>query len=182
MSFVLSLPFLPPIELLLLDDSISQIKGNRGSCLWYERDRIVRRHDAVPLDAARLRKSLEVIANQLGKELDQDSPVLRAQLPHGSRLAAWIPPVRRPAPPLTIRKFTSRQHTVDDLIARGTLSWPLANFLEAQIRDLKTFLIIQTEFHSGRRVVCEVLRLKGYDRSAKQFPFQSIYEVDHETA
>jgi pilus assembly protein CpaF len=82
-----------------------------------------------------------VIANQLGKRLDEDNPVLHAQLPDGSRLAAVIPPVVRPAPALTIRKFPSRHYTVDDLIARGTLSHPLAEFLAAQIRSGKTLLI-----------------------------------------
>ena len=82
-----------------------------------------------------------MIANQLGKRLDEDNPVLHAQLPDGSRLAAVIPPVVRPAPALTIRKFPSRHYTVDDLIARGTLSRPLADFLALQIRSGKTLLI-----------------------------------------
>jgi Flp pilus assembly CpaF family ATPase len=71
---------------------------------------------------SRLRTGLEVIANQLGKRLDEDNPVLHAQLPDGSRLAAVIPPVVRPAPAMTIRKFTSRRYNVEDLISRGTLT------------------------------------------------------------
>lgn len=47
----------------------------------------------------------------------------------------------RPAPALTIRKFTSRHYTVDDLIARGTLTQPIADFLARQIRSGKTLLI-----------------------------------------
>ena len=64
----------------------------------------------------RLRTGLEVVANKLGKKLDEDNPVLNAQLPDGSRLAAVIPPVVRPAPALVIRKFSSRKFTVEDLI------------------------------------------------------------------
>ena len=56
-------------------------------------------------------------------------------------LAAVIPPVVRPAPALTIRKFTSRRFTVDDLIARGTMTEALADFLREQIRCGKTLLI-----------------------------------------
>jgi pilus assembly protein CpaF len=141
MSFELILPFLRPIEPLLLDESISEIMGNPDASWWYERDGIVCRELSVSFDAGRLRTGLEVIANQLGKKLDEDNPLLHAQLPDGSRLAAVIPPVVRPAPALTIRKFPSRHYTVDDLIARGTLSRPLADLLAAQIRSGKTLLI-----------------------------------------
>jgi pilus assembly protein CpaF len=141
MSFELILPFLRPIEPLLLDDSISEIMGNPDASWWYERDGIMRREESISFDAGKLRTGLEVIANQLGKKLDEDNPVLHAQLPDGSRLAAVIPPVVRPSPALTIRKFTSRHYTVEDLIARGTLTRPLADFLSAQIAKGKTLLI-----------------------------------------
>ena len=141
MSFELILPFLRPIEPLLLDESISEIMGNPDASWWYERDGIVCRESSVSFDAGRLRTGLEVIANQVGKKLDEDNPLLHAQLPDGSRLAAVIPPVVRPAPALTIRKFPSRHYTVDDLIARGTLNRPLADLLAAQIRSGKTLLI-----------------------------------------
>src|SRR6266478_7879623 len=106
MSFELILPFLRPIEPLLLDEDVS-----------------------------------EVIANQLGKRLDEDNPRLHAQLPDGSRIAAWIPPLVSPAPAIAIRKFTSRNYTVDDLIARGTLTQAIADLLAEQIRSGKTLLI-----------------------------------------
>jgi pilus assembly protein CpaF len=141
MSFELILPFLRPIEPLLLDESVSEIMGNPDATWWYERDGIIRREKTVHFDTGRLRTGLEVIANHLGKRLDEDNPVLHAQLPDGSRLAAVIPPVVRPAPALTIRKFTSKRYTVDDLIARGTLTRELADYLGEQISNGKTLLI-----------------------------------------
>jgi pilus assembly protein CpaF len=141
MSFELILPFLRPIEPLLLDDSVSEIMGNPDATWWYERDGIVCPDTSIQFDSNRLRTGLEVIANHLGKRLDEDNPLLHAQLPDGSRIAAVIPPVVRPAPALTIRKFTSRKFTVDDLIARGTLSASLAEFLSDHIRMGKTVLI-----------------------------------------
>ena len=141
MGFELILPFLRPIEPLLLDDSVSEIMGNPDATWWYERDGIIRREALIRFEAGRLRTGLEVIANHLGKRLDEDNPILHAQLPDGSRLAAVIPPVVRPAPALTIRKFTSRRYTVDDIIARGTLSRSLANYLSGQISNGKTLLI-----------------------------------------
>ena len=141
MSFELILPFLRPIEPLLLDESVSEIMGNPDSTWWFERDGILCRDATIEFDAARLRTGLEVVANRLGKKLDEDNPLLNAQLPDGSRLAAVIPPVVRDTPAMVIRKFTSRRYTVEDLIARGTLSRPLAEFLAAQIEDGKTILI-----------------------------------------
>jgi pilus assembly protein CpaF len=140
-NFELILPFLRPIEPLLLDDSISEIMGNPDASWWYERDGIMRQEATISFHAGQLRTGLEVIANQLGKKLDEDNPLLHAHLPDGSRLAAVIPPVVRPAPALTIRKFTSRHYTIDDLIARGTLTRSLADFLGEQIRSGKTLLI-----------------------------------------
>jgi pilus assembly protein CpaF len=141
MSFELILPFLRPIEPLLVDESVSEIMGNPDATWWYERDGIVCPDTSIQFDSNRLRTVLEVIANHLGKKLDEDNPLLNAQLPDGSRIAAVIPPVVRPAPALTIRKFTSRRFTVDDLIARRTLSRSLAEFLSDQICAGKTVLI-----------------------------------------
>ncbi len=141
MSFELILPFLRPIEPLLLDENISEIMGNPDASWWYERDGIIHREKTISFAAGKLRTGLEVIANQLGKRLDEDNPILHAQLPDGSRLAAVIPPVVRLTPALIIRKFTSRHYTVEDLIARGTLTRPLADFLAEQIRSGKTLLI-----------------------------------------
>ncbi len=141
MSFELILPFLRPIEPLLVDESVSEIMGNPDNTWWYERDGIVCPDTSIQFDSNKLRTGLEVIANHLGKRLDEDNPLLNAQLPDGSRIAAVIPPVVRPAPALTIRKFTSRTFTIDDLIARGTLSVSLAEFLSDQIRAGKTVLI-----------------------------------------
>src|ERR1700694_5583476 len=104
MSFELIIPFLRPIEPLLPDETISEIMGNPDSSWWYERDGIMRCDESIQFDAARLRTGLEVVANKLGKKLDEDNPLLNAQLPDGSRLAAVIPPVVRPAPAMVIRK------------------------------------------------------------------------------
>lgn len=141
MSFELILPFLRPIESLLLDESISEIMGNPDSRWSCEREGRLCDEPSVSFDAGKLRTGLEVIANQLGKKLDEDNPRLQAQLPDGSRLAAWISPIVNPAPAVDIRKFTSRHFTLDDLIARGTLTQPIADLLAEQIRSGKTILI-----------------------------------------
>ena len=129
MSFKFILPFLRPIEPFLLAAGIREIMDNPG---------------------------LEVIANQLGKKLDEDNAVLQVQLPTGSRLAAVIPPLVRPTLALTIQKFPSRHYAVDNLIARGTLTQPLAEILAEQIRGGKT-LLISGGTSTGKITVLQVL-------------------------
>ena len=140
MSFDLILPFLRPIEPLLLDDEISEIMGNPDSTWWFERDGALEQAN-ICFAAEGLRTGLEVVANKLGKKLNEDSPLLHAQLPDGSRLAAVIPPVVRPAPAVIIRKFSSRRFTVEDLINRGTITRALAQYLSEQVEVGKTMLI-----------------------------------------
>jgi pilus assembly protein CpaF len=141
MSFELILPFLRPIEGLLLDADISEIMGNPDSTWWFEREGAIEQAHNISFTPDALRTGLEVVANKLGKKLNEDSPILNAQLPEGSRLAAVIPPVVRPAPALVIRKFSSREFTVEDLINRGTLTRDLAAYLGEQIECGKTMLI-----------------------------------------
>jgi pilus assembly protein CpaF len=141
MSFELLRPFLRPIEPLLLDDEVSEIMGNPNATWYAEREGQMLPQPEIKFDAGSLRTGLEVIANNLGKRLDEDNPVLEAQLPDGSRICAYIPPAVKPSPGLTIRKFTGRHFAAEDLIARGTLSRPLADFLAVQIRAGKTLLI-----------------------------------------
>lgn len=141
MSFELILPFLRPIESLLLDDTVSEVMGNPDGSWWSEREGVLQREGSITMRSDSLLTGLEVIANQLGKRLDEDSPILHAQLPDGSRIAAVIPPVSKPAPAVTIRKFNSRHFTLDDLITRGTLTGQLADFVSNQIRAGKTLLI-----------------------------------------
>ena len=141
MSFELILPFMRPIEPLLLDENVSEIMGNPNSTWYAERQGRMEHQPDVAFDSGSLRTGLEVIANNLGKRLDEDNPLLNAQLPDGSRLCAYIPPAVKPAPGLTIRKFTSRHFTVDDLIAHGSLTAQLAGFLQGLVRTGKTVLI-----------------------------------------
>ena len=141
MSLDLLRPFLRPIEPLLLDDDVSEIMGNPNATWYAERGGEMLPQPNVTFDAGSLRTGLEVIANNLGKRLDEDNPVLEAQLPDGSRICAYIPPAVKPRPGLTIRKFTGRHFAADDLIARGTLTRRLADYLTYQIRSGKTLLI-----------------------------------------
>src|SRR6202453_3481703 len=141
MSFELILPFFRPIESLLLDDSVSEIMGNPDGMWWFERRGKMERAEGVGFGFKALQTGLEVIANYLGKKLGEDTTLLNAQLPDGSRLAAVLPPVVRPGPAVTIRKFRQKRYTIEELIEAGSLTEEMANFLQVQVRDGKTLLI-----------------------------------------
>ena len=122
MSFEIMLPFLTPIRSLLEQATVSEIMVNPDSSIWIEEAGAIRPLPELHFDDGALLTSLEVIANRFGKKLDADSPIMNVRLPDGSRLAALIPPVVHPSPLLTIRKFTSRGFTMDDLVDRKMLS------------------------------------------------------------
>lgn len=122
MSFEIIIPFLSPIESLLLDQQISEIMVNPDGSVWIEERGQIHPQPGIRFEEAALLTGLEVIANRFGKKLDADSPIMNLRLPDGSRMAAVIPPVVTPEPLLTIRKFTSRNFTIDDLINREMLT------------------------------------------------------------
>jgi pilus assembly protein CpaF len=136
----LLISFLKPIKDLLLDESVTEIMGNPDGRWWFERRGRIEPSDIV-FDSKSLSTSLEVIANKLNRKLDAKNPLLNAQLPDGSRLAAVLPPVVRPYPAVTIRKFSTVRFTMQDLIAAGAFTEDTADQLRAYIEDGKTMLI-----------------------------------------
>ena len=141
MSFELILPYFRPIETLLLDDTVSEIMGNPDGSWWYERGGQIAPAEGVRFDRKALQAGLEIVANQLDKKLDADNPLLNAQLPDGSRLAAVLPPVVRPCAAVTIRKFRQQRYTTQELIELDTLTDEMAAFLREQVQGGKTLLI-----------------------------------------
>ena len=136
----LLISFLQPIKHLLLDETVTEIMGNPDGKWWFERRGRIEPCD-IDFDAKRLSTSLEVIANKLNRKLDAKNPLLNAQLPDGSRLAAVLPPVVRPFPAVTIRKFSTIRFTMQDLIATGAFTEATAAHLRTYIEEGKTMLI-----------------------------------------
>lgn len=141
MSFDIIIPFLSPIESLLLNQNISEIMVNPDSSVWIEEEGKIQPQPDIRFASGALFTGLEVIANRFGKKLNADSPVLNLRLPDGSRMAAIIPPVVMPEPLLTIRKFTSRNFTIHDLIDRQMLTPRQADILTEAVRQGDNLLI-----------------------------------------
>jgi len=155
-SFEVILPFLKPIKHLLEAQTVSEIMVNPDSSIWIEEDGQIQALPGIRFDDGALLTSLEVIANRYGKKLDADSPIMNLRLPDGSRMAALIPPVVNPRPMLTIRKFTSRDFTVDDLIARKMLSEEQAETLALSVQRGDN-LLISGGTGSGKTTLLNVL-------------------------
>jgi pilus assembly protein CpaF len=141
MSFEVIIPFLKPIKHLLEAETVSEIMVNPDSSVWIEENGQIQSLPGIRFDDGALQTGLEVIANRFGKKLDADSPILNLRLPDGSRMAAMIPPVVNPRPLMTIRKFTSRNFTLSDLIRIGMLSEEESETLTTAVREGQNILI-----------------------------------------
>jgi pilus assembly protein CpaF len=141
MSFEIIIPFLKPIEHLLASKTVSEIMVNPDGSVWMEEKGHIELQPGVRFEDGALLTGLEVIANRFGKKLDADSPIMNLRLPDGSRMAALIPPVVNPQPMMTLRKFTSRDFTMQDLIDLRMLSPEQAQQLEDAVRRGDNLLI-----------------------------------------
>lgn len=132
---------LGPIEPLIKDASISEVMVNAPDEVYYERDGILYRSEVCFRDSDHIMRVIERIISPLGRRVDEASPMVDARLPDGSRVNIAIPPVVPRSPTITIRKFRADKHTMRDLIATGTLTQEVADFLRACVRVRLSILI-----------------------------------------
>lgn len=156
MSFEIIIPFLKPIKHLLASKAVSEIMVNPDGSVWIEEGGQIQMLSGIHFEEGALLTGLEVIANRFGKKLDADSPILNLRLPDGSRMAALIPPVVNPNPMMTIRKFTSRNFTIRDLIERKTLTDAQADTLTQCVQSGDN-LLISGATSSGKTTLANVL-------------------------
>jgi pilus assembly protein CpaF len=140
-GFETILPFLKPIEHLILDNAISEVMINGPDRIFIERDGFVEAVQGIHLGDKSLMVAVKNIARRLGDDISESKPILDSRLPDGSRVAAVIPPCSVNGVTLTIRKFNVRRFGVEDLVQAGTLERWLANQLEAYVLARKNILI-----------------------------------------
>src|ERR671935_415390 len=130
-----------PLEPFLRDDSITEVMVNAYDRIYIERLGKIERTPAAFVDNAHLLRIIDKIVSQVGRRVDEVSPMVDARLPDGSRVNAIIPPLSLKGPTLTIRKFSRDPYTMDDLIDFGTLTPEAAQFLSACVRGKLNMLI-----------------------------------------
>jgi pilus assembly protein CpaF len=130
-----------PLEPLLADDSVSEVMVNGWDRIYVERGGRLEATQASFLDDAHLLRIIDKIVSQVGRRIDEASPMVDARLPDGSRVNAIIPPLSLHGPALTIRKFSRNPFSIEDLVRFGTLTRNCADFLSACVRGKLNILI-----------------------------------------
>ena len=135
------LPFLKPIEDLLVDPAVTEVMVNEGGRrVFVEREGIIEGVTGRTLEARNLTVAIKNIARACGDEISDMQPLLDARLEDGSRVAAMFPPCAVGGPVLTIRKFT-RRYSLSDLISVGAVSDETADHLISAVSDQQNILI-----------------------------------------
>jgi len=155
-GFETILPFLKPIEHLILDDSISEVMVNGPDHIFIEKAGFIEPVQGIHLGEKSLMVAVKNIARRLGDDISESKPILDSRLPDGSRVAAVIPPCSVNGVTLTIRKFNARHFGVEDLVQAGTLERWLANQLEGYVLARKNILIAGST-GSGKTSLLNVL-------------------------
>ena len=130
-----------PLEQLLRDDSVTEIMVNAYDRVYIERSGKLELSSSRFVDEAHIMRIIDKIVSQVGRRVDEASPMVDARLPDGSRVNAIIPPLALNGPTLTIRKFSRDPYTINDLIAFGSISPRAAQFLAACVKGKLNILI-----------------------------------------
>lgn len=155
-SFELILPFLRPIEHLILDPNISEIMVNGASHIFIERAGQLEAVPDVTISETALNAAVKNIARRLGDDVSEFKPILDSRLPDGSRVAAVIRPCSIDGITLTIRKFNTRNFTIEDLIQTGTLTAELAALLKEQV-ERRSNLLLSGGTGTGKTTLLNIL-------------------------
>ena len=130
-----------PIERLLSDDSVTEIMVNGPFDIWVERQGRLYQTTVRFNDDSHLRRIINKMVAQVGRRIDESSPMVDARLPDGSRVNAVIPPLSLSGPIVTIRKFANKRLDLTEMIRLQTLSDETVGFLQRCILAQLNILI-----------------------------------------
>src|SRR6266542_2517398 len=119
-----------PLERLLADESVTEIMVNGPFDIWVERQGRLFETTVRFKDESHLRRIINKMVAQVGRRVDESSPMVDARLPDGSRVNAVLPPLSLSGPLVTIRKFSTHRLETSDLLRLGTLSTESVEFLD----------------------------------------------------
>ncbi|MGC8627667.1 MAG: CpaF family protein [Acidimicrobiales bacterium] len=130
-----------PIQRLLADPTVSEIMVNGPGQVYIERDGKILPTKISFLDEGHLCQVVGRIVAEVGRHIDESSPMVDARLPDGSRVNAVYPPLAVGGPFLTVRKFATGPLAFDDLVRAGTFSWQVGELLRACVVGRANILV-----------------------------------------
>jgi pilus assembly protein CpaF len=147
---------LGPLESLLNDSEVSEIMVNGPYQVYVERKGKLELSNVVFKDNSHVMNIINRIVSSVGRRVDESSPMVDARLADGSRFNAIIPPLSLIGPSMTIRKFSKKPYTANDLIKFGSISPKMVSFLEACVKG-KMNIIVSGGTGSGKTTLLNVL-------------------------
>jgi len=145
-----------PLGPLLRDPSVGDICVNSISAIYVERHGRLEKTAVVFENDRHLRQTIDKIIQPLGRRLDENSPMVDARLPNGSRVNATIPPVSIDGPTITIRCFGTSIMSLGQLCEKGSMSVQMAEVLKACVKG-RINLIISGGTGSGKTTLLNAL-------------------------
>jgi pilus assembly protein CpaF len=147
---------LGPLQALLEDPAISEIMINHPHQIYVERAGRVTLSPVVFESAGQLRQVIDRIVSTVGRRVDESSPMCDARLRDGSRVNVVLPPLAIDGPCMTIRKFSRDKLRPADLLAIGTASTEMIEFLRAAVRS-RLSILVSGGTSSGKTTLLNIL-------------------------
>jgi pilus assembly protein CpaF len=147
---------LGPLEPLLRDDTVTEIMVNGPRQVFVERYGKIELADAVFQNDEHVMRIIDRIIAPIGRRIDESSPMVDARLADGSRINAIIPPLSLVGPVITVRKFAVSPLTIEDLIAFGTATPEMFDFLKACV-EARLNIFVSGGTGSGKTTTLNVI-------------------------
>jgi pilus assembly protein CpaF len=147
---------LGPLEPLMKDPTISDIMVNGPESVYVERNGRVVETNIRFKDSAHVRLIIDRIVSNIGRRIDDSSPIVDARLGDGSRVCAVIPPLSLIGPVLSIRRFGKKLLTTDDLLKNETFTAGMLDFMSACV-EARLNIVISGGSGSGKTTLLNTL-------------------------
>lgn len=133
---------LGPLEPLLQDPSISDILVNTHKQVYIEKKGLLELTSVRFRDDAHLLRIIDKIVSQVGRRVDESTPMVDARLTDGSRVNAVIPPLAVDGPLLSIRRFGTDKLGPQDLVDKKAMTAGMMELLEASVKAKLNIVIV----------------------------------------
>ena len=145
-----------PIDMLLRDPEINEVMVNGPEKVYVERNGKIVLTDVRFVDENHVRRIIDKIVSQVGRRVDEATPMVDARLPDGSRVNVIIHPLAIGGPFMTIRRFSADPFQVHDLVNFGTITEQVASFIDACVRG-RLNIVVSGGTGTGKTTMLNVL-------------------------